>query len=71
MGSLRYLCSTRPCIAHSVGVISRFMERPRTPHLLAAKRIIQYVKGTLDYGILFLDEVAGSNAELYGYTDSD
>lgn len=47
------------------------MERPRTPHLLAAKRIIQYVKGTIDYGILFLDEVAGSNAELYGYTDSD
>ena len=29
------------------------MEKPKTPHFLAAKRILRYVKGTLDVGILY------------------
>lgn len=70
VGSLRFLCSTRPDIAHSVRLISRFMEKPRTPHLLAAKRIVRYVKGTIDFGILFPEKVTESQAKLYGYTDS-
>ncbi|XP_006582472.1 uncharacterized protein LOC114414123 [Glycine soja] len=53
VGSLRYLCNTRPNIAYCVGLISRFMEKPKTPHFLAAKRILRYVKGTLDVGILY------------------
>lgn len=47
------------------------MEKPRTPHLLAAKRIIRYVKGTIDFGVLFPDQIAEFPAELYGYIDSD
>lgn len=71
VGSLRYLCNTRPGIAYSVGLISRFMEYPKTPHLLAAKRILRYVKGTLDCGILFPNAEKEIEPELYGYTDSD
>ncbi|PNX67404.1 putative copia-type protein, partial [Trifolium pratense] len=29
IGSLRYLCNTRPDLAYSVGIASRFMERPK------------------------------------------
>ena len=47
IGSLRYLCNTRPNLAFSVGIASRFMERPKMSHLAAVKRILRYVKGTL------------------------
>lgn len=40
IGGLRYLVHTRPDISFSVGVVSRFMERPTTLHLNAAKRIL-------------------------------
>lgn len=48
VGGLRYLVHTRPDIAFSVGIISYFMEKPTTIHLNAAKRILRYIKGTLN-----------------------
>jgi hypothetical protein len=45
VGSLRYLIHTRPDIAHSVGIVSRFMEKPTTEHLAAVKQVLRYVKG--------------------------
>ncbi|KAF2320610.1 hypothetical protein GH714_029009 [Hevea brasiliensis] len=53
VGSLIYLTTIRPEIAYSVGVISQFMQNPRTSHLDAAKRILRYVKGTTNYGLLY------------------
>ena len=44
VGSLRYLCNSRPNIAYAVGIISRFMSEPRASHLLAAKRVMSYIK---------------------------
>ena len=51
VGSLMYLTSTRPDIMHAVNLISRYMENPTEVHLLAAKRIFRYLKGTVDFGI--------------------
>ncbi|XP_030551686.2 uncharacterized mitochondrial protein AtMg00810-like [Rhodamnia argentea] len=53
VGSLIYLTITRPDIAFAGGVVSRFMEKPRKPHLDAAKRIPRYVKKTFDFGLLY------------------
>src|SRR3954469_19267405 len=53
IGSLRYLCNTRPDLAFSVGIASRFMERPKISHMAVVKRILRYIKGTLGCGILF------------------
>jgi hypothetical protein len=53
IGSLRYLCNTRPDLAYSVVIVSRFMEAPKSSHLMAVKRILRYVRGTIDHGILF------------------
>ncbi|XP_016195344.1 uncharacterized protein LOC107636339 [Arachis ipaensis] len=66
--SLRYLTATRPGNVFGVGLLSRFMEEPCTNHLQAAKRILRYIKGTLNDGIYYenTDEV-----NLVGYTDSD
>jgi hypothetical protein len=32
VGSLRYLCITRPDITHAIGMVSRYMEAPSTQH---------------------------------------
>ena len=51
VGSLLYLTITRPDLTFSASLLSRFMQEPREKHMLAAKRVLRYVKGTLDYGI--------------------
>jgi hypothetical protein len=71
VGSLRYLCNSRPDICFVVGIISRFMNSPRKSHLIAAKRILRYVKGTVNYGVLFPKHEAKSDVKLVGYSDSD
>ncbi|XP_066361479.1 uncharacterized mitochondrial protein AtMg00810-like [Miscanthus floridulus] len=53
VGGLCYLVHTRPDIAFAVGYISRFMEDPREDHWVAVKRLLRYVKGTVDQGIVF------------------
>ena len=47
IGSLRYLCNSRPDLAYVVGYLSRFMEAPWQEHLAAVKRILRYVAGTV------------------------
>ncbi|XP_050908156.1 secreted RxLR effector protein 161-like [Lathyrus oleraceus] len=71
VGSLRYLCNTRPDLAFNVGIASRFMEKPKVSHLAAVKRILRYVKGTLGCGILFPTSDTGRSCNLLGYTDSN
>lgn len=44
VGSLRYLCTSRPDLVYAVGLVSRYMESPSNAHLLAAKRVLKYVK---------------------------
>ena len=68
--SLRYLCHTRHDLAYSVGMVSRFMQKPKVSHLASVKRILRYLKGTFDYGILFPAVDKGKECKLVGYTDS-
>ncbi|BBG98714.1 ADP glucose pyrophosphorylase large subunit 1, partial [Prunus dulcis] len=51
VGSLLYLTATRPDLMYAVGLISRYMEKPTEMHLQAAKRILRYLKGTMELGI--------------------
>lgn len=53
VGSLMYLNATRPDIMFGVSLISRFMDKPAEEHLVAAKRICRYLKGTIEEGILY------------------
>ena len=69
IGSLRYLTHTRPDLLFSVGILSRYMENPSQEHYNGVKRVLRYVKGTEDYGLLY--KQGESNAELVGYSDSD
>ena len=54
IGSLMYLATcTRPDIAYSVGVLARFSSKPNQSHWTAAKRVLRYLKGTSNLGIVF------------------
>jgi hypothetical protein len=41
-------------IAYLVNVINKFMNNPQESHLKTIKHILQYVKGTIEFGIFFL-----------------
>jgi len=68
VGSLMYITATRPDIMFGVSFISRFMASPTEVHLQAAKRILRYLKGTINYGIFYKKN---ENKQLIAYTDSD
>lgn len=69
VGSLLYLAmATRPDIAFAISNVSRYLERPTTAHVTAAKRILKYVKGSFDHGILYQSECIG---QIIGYSDAD
>lgn len=53
IGCLMYLMSTRPDILFVVSLLSRFMHCSSEMHLIAAKRVLRYIKGTIDYGVKF------------------
>lgn len=68
VGALIYLASqTRPDIAVALSEVCRFMANPGRQHWIAVKRILRYIKGTLEYGIAF----SGKFDQVIGYADSD
>ncbi|XP_019438931.1 PREDICTED: uncharacterized protein LOC109344628 [Lupinus angustifolius] len=71
VGCLRYICNTRPDIVYVVGLISRFMEAPTREHLLAAKRLFRYIKGTIDFGLLLPNHFSNPSYDVIGFSDAD
>jgi hypothetical protein len=70
IGSLMYLMvCTRPDLAHSIGVLSRYLEKPGKQHWEGVKRILRYLKGTKDYALRF--QRGENQSQFLGYTDSD
>ncbi|WVZ04379.1 hypothetical protein V8G54_025185 [Vigna mungo] len=71
VGSFRFLCNSRPDIMFGVGLLSRFMINPKKSHMTAAKRMMRYIKGTKDFGILFQQGQKREELKLVGYSDAD
>ncbi|XP_016694436.2 secreted RxLR effector protein 161-like [Gossypium hirsutum] len=68
VGCLLYLIATKPDILFAVNMLSRFMHYCNVQHFQAAKRVLRYIKGSLDYGVLFNK---AESLKLRGYTDND
>jgi|UniRef100_A0A2N9EPG4 hypothetical protein len=54
VGALHYLTFTRPDISFAVHQVCQFMNTPTDIHLIAAKRILRYIRGTLDHGLYYI-----------------
>ena len=65
---LQYVVHTRPDIALAVGMVERFSGSPKENHMMEIKRIMRYLKGTEDYGLLYKK---GGNFDLKAFTNSD
>ncbi|XP_059599385.1 retrovirus-related Pol polyprotein from transposon RE1 [Vitis vinifera] len=68
IGSLLYLTASRPDIAFSVGVCARYQACPKESHLIALKRIIRYIAGTLELGLWYPFD---THSDVACYTDAD
>lgn len=65
---LMYLTTTRTNLMFVVSLLRRLMKRPVEAHLIAAKRILKYIKGALGFGILYK---RGNDSKLVAYSNRD
>jgi hypothetical protein len=68
IGSLLYLCASRPDIMLNVCMCARFQVVPKECHLRAVKRIMSYFVLTPNLGIWY---PKGSHFEIIGYSGAD
>jgi hypothetical protein len=68
IGSLLYLCASRPDIILSICMCARFQANPKEIHLKAMKRIMRYLVYTPKFGLWY---PKGSTFDLIGYSDAD
>jgi len=69
IGSIMYsMIGTRPDLAYSLGVISRFMSKPFKDHWQAVKWVLRYMRGTEKKKLCFRKQ---EDFLLRGYCDSD
>jgi hypothetical protein len=68
IGLFMHLMNTRPDICFVVNTLSQFLIDPRRVHLVVAKHVMRYLKGTLEFGLNYNGD---HDFRLSGYTDSD
>ena len=68
IGSLMYLVNTRPDLCFAMNTLGQFLLEPRSVHWVAAKHVLCYLAGTVDFG---LDYRRSDGIRLVGFTDSD
>ncbi|KAK1692653.1 hypothetical protein QYE76_009350 [Lolium multiflorum] len=68
VGALQYLTLTRPELQYAVQQVCLHMHAPRDPHWAAVKRILRYIRGTMDFG---LSLHASTATDIVAYSDAD
>jgi hypothetical protein len=68
VGALQYLSITRPDIAFCVNKLSQFMHKPTLTHWQSVKRLLRYLKHTIQYG---LHIYRSSCHRLQAFSDAD
>jgi hypothetical protein len=71
-GVMFAMICTRPDIAFAANTLAQFASNPAPSHQQAIKRVLQYLRGTIDRRITYTGTgLAGSHPELIGYSDAD
>jgi hypothetical protein len=68
VGGLQYLTLTRPDLAFSVNKVCQYLHAPTTLHLVAVKRILRFVKGTINLGLRIVKD---PSMVVSGFSDAD
>ncbi|XP_019196063.1 PREDICTED: uncharacterized protein LOC109189893 [Ipomoea nil] len=68
VGALQYLTITRPNLAFAVNRLYQHMHSPTTEHWGLVKRVLRYIKGTIDYGLRL---TPSSSSDIHAFSDSD
>jgi hypothetical protein len=80
VGSLIYAqLSTRPDITHAVNMLSRYMTNPSSTHMIAAKKVLRYLKGAINFGLVYTSDINNNdnklnnnnNINIRAYCDAD
>jgi hypothetical protein len=74
VGSLIHAAkSTRPDIEHAVNMVARYMSNPLTSHMNAARKILRYLRGSMNYGLVYMNRIGSINdsVQITGYSDAD
>jgi hypothetical protein len=66
--SLMYLMNTSPDIFFTVNTLSQFLVEPKHVHLMDAKHVMRYLKGTIDCGLSYDRD---HDFTFSGYNDAD
>ena len=68
VGRLMYsMMCTRPDICYAIGIVNRYQSNPGLAHWIAVKHILQYLRRTRNYMLIYSD----TDLNPIGYTDSD
>ena len=71
VASIIYFVSwTRPEIALAVSRLCRYMHNPGKPHLTALKRLLRFLRGTANVGLVFDFSTPPPKTGAYGYYDA-
>ncbi|KAG8472009.1 hypothetical protein CXB51_036953 [Gossypium anomalum] len=68
VGALQYVVITRPDIVFAINRVCQFMHEPLDQHFNAVKRILRYLRNTMDYGLHF---TRANSLDLVGYSGAD
>ena len=68
VGALQYLTHTRPDIVYAVNKVCQKLNDPTEDDMKLVKRILRYIKGTINYGLKFIPQ---KSLKLCGFCDAD
>jgi transposase InsO family protein len=78
VGSIMYaMLGTRPDLAYTIGQLTRFNGNPGAQHVIALKRVLRYLRGSIDFKLVYGTTSSGSSGsttsklDVFGYCDSD
>lgn len=73
VGCLLWIANwTRPDIAFATSMVSQFLVNPGPAHWVAAKRVLRYLKGTSDLGIVYTSSMESkTKISMHAWSDSD
>ncbi|XP_019198888.1 PREDICTED: uncharacterized protein LOC109192641 [Ipomoea nil] len=67
-GALQYLTITRPDLSYSINRLCQFMHTPIDEHWGLLKRVLRYIRGTMDYGLRLSPSLS---IDIHAFSDSD